>query len=89
MEEKIEQLPKEKEATQLAVTSMTTIPIASTEPSSSPTDIASSSATVETTRLSQELQAQKQHNEKLLQKFQALESQKVKNDTLYVEEMQK
>lgn len=35
------------------------------------------------------MQAQEQQNEKLLQKFQTLESQKVKNDTLYVEEMQK
>ncbi len=53
--------------------------------SSSPTDIASYSVTGETTRLSHELQ----QNDKLLQKFQTLESQKVKNDTLYVEEMKK
>ena len=32
---------------------------------------------------------QKQENQKLLQKFQNLELQKVKNDTKYLEEMQK
>lgn len=82
MEEKIEQLLKEKEVSQLVVTLVTTIPITGTDLSSSPTDIASSSTIVEVTILSQELQVEKQQNEKLLQKFQALESQKVENDTL-------
>lgn len=37
----------------------------------------------------QELAIQKQVNEKLLEKFKNLETQKIKNDTLYMEEMQK
>lgn len=89
MEEHIEQLLKEKEAAQLVVTSVKETQMIGADLISSPTDLASSLATGETTRLSQELQAHKQKNEKLLQKFQTLESQKVKNDTLYVEEMQK
>jgi len=66
MEEQIEQFLKEKETTQLVVTSVKKIPTIGADLSSSPTDISSSSVIGETKRLSQELQAKKQQNEKLL-----------------------
>ena len=57
MEEHIEGLLKEKEATQLAMVPVTTVPteVASTKPSSSSTTIESTSTTTDPTRLSQEL----------------------------------
>lgn len=91
MEEQIEQLLKEKEITQFSMVPIIEVPIevVGTEPSSSSTNIESTSTTADPTRLAQELSIQKQENQKLLQKFQNLELQKVKNDTKYLEEMYK
>ena len=65
------------------------ITVARTTPSSSSTTIESTSTPRDSVRLVQELAIQKQENEKLLEKFKNLETQKIKNDTLYMEEMQK
>lgn len=91
MEERIEELLKEKETLQLSMVPITAVPIAvaGTKPSSSSTSIESTSTAVDPARLAQELSIQKQENQKLLQKFQNLELQKVQNDTLYLQEMQK
>jgi len=90
MEEKIEKFLKEKEKfTQLDIAPITVIPI-----TVSKTIGESTSATVEypstagdLNKFLQELTHQKQENERLHKKFKNLEAQKIKNDTLYVEEM--
>ena len=89
MEERIEELLKEKEATQLAMVPLTSVPIevAGKDPSSSSKTIESTSTSADLARLSQELSIQKHEKQKLLQKFQNLKFQKVQNDTLYLQEM--
>ena len=85
MEEQIEGLLKEKEQAQVDLVSTTTIPIsvAGTKASSSLEIAPSSSTMADSTKLTEELALKKQQNEKLLDKFQNLELQKVKM-TLYM-----
>ena len=45
--------------------------------------------TIDATKLAQDLAIQKQEHEKLEQRFQVLESQKIRNYNLLVEELQK
>ena len=84
MEEQIEELLKEKLAAQVATNPNTTV-----QTSSIGTELSASLTTTDTENLTQDLAIHKQDHEKLQHRFQILDSQKIRNDTLYMEEMQK
>ena len=84
-------LKEKEESTKVAIAPITTIPItvARTTGESTSATIESTSTTGDLNKVIQELSLQRHENEKLQKKFKNVETQKIKNDTLYVEEMQK
>ena len=81
---------KEKEKfTQLAITTITTIPITLSRTTSTSITAESASTKGHLNKLLQELTHQKQENGRPHKNFKNLEAQKINNDTLYVEEMHK
>lgn len=92
IEEQIETLLKEKEhSKQVYIAPIKTIliKVAGTVEESTSETTESTSTTSDLNKLIHELSLQRQENEKLQKKFKNLETQKMKNDTLYLEEMQK